>query len=80
MLAPKGDAASKPDVAIVVFGEPPYAEFVGDRKDLAFRDEEGLSLRKAYRARGIKTVAVYSTAGATRTVELCAVAARVGNT
>lgn len=59
VLAPKGDAASKPDVAIVVFGEPPYAEFVGDRKDLAFRDEEGLSLLKAYRARGIKTVAVF---------------------
>ncbi len=34
-LAPKGDSASKPDVAIVVFGEEPYAEFVGDRKDLA---------------------------------------------
>ncbi|MFO6448585.1 glycoside hydrolase family 3 N-terminal domain-containing protein [Erythrobacter sp. NE805] len=58
-LAPRGDAASKPDVAIVVFGEPPYAEFVGDRKDLAFRDEEGLKLLKAYRARGVKTVAVF---------------------
>ena len=58
-LAPKGDAASTPDVAIVVFGEEPYAEFVGDRKDLAFRDEEGLSLLRAYRARGIPTVAVF---------------------
>lgn len=51
------DAA--PDIAIVVFGEEPYAEFVGDRKDLAFRDEEGLELLKAYRARGIPTVAVF---------------------
>lgn len=59
VLAPKGSAASKPDIAIVVFGEQPYAEFVGDRKDLAFRDEEGLNLLKAYRARGIKTVAVF---------------------
>lgn len=59
VLASQGSAASKPDVAIVVFGEPPYAEFVGDRKDLAFRDEEGLGLLKAYRARGIKTVAVF---------------------
>lgn len=59
VLAPEGSATGKPDVAIVVFGEPPYAEFVGDRKDLAFRDEEGLSLLKAYRARGIKTVAVF---------------------
>jgi beta-glucosidase len=59
VLAPKGNAASKPDVAIVVFGEEPYAEFVGDRKDLAFRDEEGLTLLKSYRARGIPTVAVF---------------------
>jgi beta-glucosidase len=59
VLAPKGSSTGSPDVAIVVFGEPPYAEFVGDRKDLAFRDEEGLNLLKAYRARGIKTVAVF---------------------
>ena len=63
VLAPKGSApsssGSKPDIAIVVFGEPPYAEFVGDRKDLAFHDEEGLNLLKAYKARGIPTVAVF---------------------
>ena len=59
VLAPQGSADGKPDVAIVVFGEPPYAEFVGDRKDLAFRDEEGLNLLKAYRARGVPTVAVF---------------------
>ncbi len=49
----------KPDAAIVVFGEKPYAEFVGDRKDMVFRDEEGLELLKAYREAGIKTVAVF---------------------
>ena len=60
-----GDAAGAqnadvaPDVAIVVFGEQPYAEFVGDRKNTAFRDEEGLNLLKAYRAKGIPTVAVF---------------------
>ncbi len=59
VLAPSGSAASKPDIAIVVFGEQPYAEFAGDRKDLAFRDEEGLNLLKAYRARGVPTVAVF---------------------
>lgn len=63
VLAPTGSAAAasaaKPDIAIVVFGEEPYAEFVGDRKDLAFRDEEGLALLKAYKARGIPTVAVF---------------------
>jgi beta-glucosidase len=58
-LAPAGDGASRPDVAIVVFGERPYAEFVGDRKDLALRDEEGLALLKAYKARGVPTVAVF---------------------
>jgi beta-glucosidase len=59
VLAGNGAAAAKPDIAIVVFGEQPYAEFVGDRKDLVFRDEEGLSLLKAYRARGIPTIAVF---------------------
>ena len=58
-LAAKGSATSKPDIAIVVFGEAPYAEFVGDRKDLAFRDEEGLNLLKSYKARGVPTVAVF---------------------
>jgi beta-glucosidase len=47
------------DVAIVVFGERPYAEFVGDRKDLVFRDEEGLELLRRFRSQGIPTVAVF---------------------
>lgn len=51
--------AARPDVAIVVFGEEPYAEFVGDRKDLAFRDEEGLDALRKYKALGIPTVAVF---------------------
>lgn len=59
LLASEGSSTGKPDVAIVVFGEEPYAEFVGDRKDLAFRDEEGLNLLKAYRAKGVPTVAVF---------------------
>lgn len=59
VLAPQGGASGNPDVAIVVFGEQPYAEFVGDRKDLAFRDEEGLNLLKTYRTRGVPTVAVF---------------------
>ena len=59
VLETDGPSAATPDIAIVVFGEEPYAEFVGDRKDLAFRDEEGLELLKAYRARGVPTVAVF---------------------
>ncbi|TRD12783.1 glycoside hydrolase family 3 protein [Erythrobacter insulae] len=60
-LSPDGDVASsaKPDVAIVVFGEEPYAEFVGDRKDLAFRDAEGLELLRKFKADGVSTVAVF---------------------
>ncbi len=59
VLAQDAEPSTTPDVAIVVFGEEPYAEFVGDRKDLAFRDEEGLTLLKSYRARGVPTVAVF---------------------
>ena len=59
MLAKDGPSGTNPDIAIVVFGEEPYAEFVGDRKDLAFRDEEGLELLRAYRAQGVPTVAVF---------------------
>ncbi|MFN9632411.1 MAG: glycoside hydrolase family 3 protein, partial [Erythrobacteraceae bacterium] len=60
VLAKDGASTTKkPDVAIVVFGEEPYAEFVGDRKDMAFRDEEGLNLLKAYSAKGVPTVAVF---------------------
>jgi beta-glucosidase len=59
MLSPDGSYASRPDAAIVVFGEQPYAEFVGDLEDLAFRDEEGLKLLRQYRVAGIPTVAVF---------------------
>ena len=50
---------AKPDVAIVVFGEEPYAEFVGDRKTAVFSDEEGLEQLRALRAAGIPSVAVF---------------------
>ena len=60
VLSPDGQVPVAPvDVAIVVFGEQPYAEFVGDRKDTVFRDEEGLELLKKYKAAGVKTVAVF---------------------
>ncbi|MFN4039439.1 MAG: glycoside hydrolase family 3 N-terminal domain-containing protein [Erythrobacter sp.] len=58
-LSPDGSYDAKPDAAIVIFGEQPYAEFVGDREDLAFRDEEGLRLLRQYRAAGISTIAVF---------------------
>src|SRR6267378_2363997 len=33
LLSPDGTSAQKADVAIVVFGETPYAEFMGDQRD-----------------------------------------------
>ena len=57
-LSADGKYAARPDVAIVVFGEPPYAEFMGDRLDHRFDDEEGLALLKRFKAAGIRTVAV----------------------
>lgn len=58
-LSADGSFTSRPDVAVVVFGERPYAEFAGDQRDLVFRDEEGLTLLRSFRERGIPTVAVF---------------------
>ncbi len=55
-----GNYSQKPDVAVVVFGEDPYAEFQGDVPDLIFRDKaDNLALLRKYKAEGIKTVAVF---------------------
>lgn len=58
-LSEDGSFDERPDVAIVVFGERPYAEFAGDQRDMVFRDEEGLKLLKGYREQGIPTIAVF---------------------
>ncbi|MEO8617846.1 MAG: glycoside hydrolase family 3 N-terminal domain-containing protein [Sphingomicrobium sp.] len=57
-LSPAGQFAERPDVAVVVFGEAPYAEFMGDRLDHRLGDEEGLALLTKFRAAGIRTVAI----------------------
>jgi beta-glucosidase len=54
-----GEYELKPDVAIVVFGEQPYAEFQGDVTDLDFRPEEGLEILRDLQAKGIPTVSVF---------------------
>lgn len=59
ILAEDGQSEVRPDVAVVVFGEEPYAEFVGDRETLAFTDERGLELLRQFKAQGIPTVAVF---------------------
>lgn len=58
-LSVDGSYAAKPDVAVVVFGEEPYAEFEGDRKNAVFTDEEGLNLLRKFKAAGVRTVAVF---------------------
>jgi beta-glucosidase len=60
VISKDGSYTQKPDVAVVIFGEDPYAEFQGDVPDLIFRDNaDNLSLLKKYKADGIKTVAVF---------------------
>jgi beta-glucosidase len=56
-----GSFAHKPDVAIVVFGEDPYAEFQGDLPNLAYKpgDDSDLQLLKHLRAQGVPVVAVF---------------------
>ncbi len=59
-LAVDGRYASKPDAAIVVFGEDPYAEFQGDRADVAFNDtRDTLAMMQRLRAAGVPVVAVF---------------------
>lgn len=58
-LSTDGAFAQRPDLAIVVFGEKPYAEFVGDLEFLALRDSDGLELLERFKAQGIPTVAVF---------------------
>lgn len=59
-ISADGSYSTKPDIAVVVFGEDPYAEFQGDVPDLMFRDQaDSLALLKRYRASGIRTVAVF---------------------
>jgi len=60
VITKDGNYTQKPEVAVVVFGEDPYAEFQGDVPDLIFRDKtDNLALLKKYQAEGIKTVAVF---------------------
>jgi beta-glucosidase len=60
-LSAKGQYLKKPQVAIVVFGEKPYAEFQGDRETLEFspNDKHELVLLRQLRAAGIPTVTVF---------------------
>ncbi|CBA15719.1 glycoside hydrolase family 3 protein [Xanthomonas albilineans] len=60
-LAIDGKYTNKPDVAVVVFGENPYAEFQGDIATLLYKpgDDSDLQLIKKLKADGIPVVAVF---------------------
>lgn len=60
-LARDGKFKSRPDVAIVVFGERPYAEFQGDVPTLDYQPSgaQDLALIKHLRAQGIPVVSVF---------------------
>ena len=59
VLGPDGSYEEKPDVAIVVFGEDPYAEFVGDRDTVDFWPERPLALLRRLSEAGIPVVSVF---------------------
>ena len=60
-LSVEGSYQAKPDAAIVVFGEDPYAEFVGDRQTLEYSpaDKKDLALLQRLKKAGIPVVAVF---------------------
>jgi len=60
-LSVDGGFTTKPDVAVVVFGESPYAEFQGDIHTLEYQagDKRDLALLKRLKAEGIPVVSVF---------------------
>ncbi|WP_246034571.1 glycoside hydrolase family 3 protein [Qipengyuania marisflavi] len=62
-LSPDGSFSQKPDAAIVVFGEKPYAEFQGDRATLALDTEltGPYETMRKLKAQGIPVIALMIT-------------------
>ena len=60
-LSPEGEFTERPDVAIVVFGEHPYAETAGDLATLEYSpgDKHDLALLRRLQARQVPVVAVF---------------------
>ena len=56
-----GKFQRRPDVAVVVFGERPYAEFLGDVPTLAFQpgEQRDLGLLRKLKAQGIPVVSIF---------------------
>lgn len=60
-LSETGEYKSKPDVAVVVFGEDPYAEGHGDRENLDYQrgEKTDLALLNKLKAQGIPVVSIF---------------------
>jgi beta-glucosidase len=59
-ISADGSFAERPDVAVVVYGEQPYAEFQGDMPNIAFRANAGeKDMLAKLKAQGIKVVSVF---------------------
>ncbi|WP_076419347.1 exo 1,3/1,4-beta-D-glucan glucohydrolase [Colwellia sp. UCD-KL20] len=60
-LSIDGKYSQKPDVAVVVFGEDPYAEGHGDRANVEFQlgEKQDLALLKSFKSKGIPVVALF---------------------
>ncbi len=56
-----GNYTETPDVAVVVFGENPYAEMQGDVQDIAYRSAKDLALLQKFRDAKIPVVALFIT-------------------
>jgi len=61
ILSEDGSFRSKPDVAVVVFGEDPYAEFQGDREtlDYGFSRPDDLKLLARLQKAGVPIVSIF---------------------
>jgi len=57
----EGKYEQRPDVAVVAFGEDPYAEFQGDAPNMQYENDNGpdLALLRTLKADGIPVVAVF---------------------
>ena len=58
-LSADGRFRERPDVAIVVFGENPYAEYQGDLPDVDYPHSRNLKLLQQLKAQGIPVVSVF---------------------
>lgn len=62
-LSKNGTFKSKPDAAVVVFGENPYAEWQGDLRSIAYKPytDQDYELLKGLQSQGIAVVGVFIT-------------------